>query len=374
MSMKYFLMGAASVILLSACGGSAPEIVDSSASEARTSQSAPSSTNSSAASSTARGQDIRVVGSSTVYPFSTKVAQEFKNKTGYNVVVESTGSGGGHKLFCEGTGQSTANVTNSSRRQKKSEFDLCASNGVEEIVEVKIGFDGVVIANAIDAPTLNISLKEVFLALAKEVPTSDCTMQANPYTLWSEINPALPKAKIEVFGPPPTSGTRDAFVEIAMETGAKKIKCLADLRASDKKAFKTIAHTLREDGYWIDGGENDNALVQTLVNTPTAVGVFGYSFLDQNADKIKGANVDGAQVSFENIASGAYPVSRSLYFYLKKAHVEQTPGLQEFALEFTSEEASGPGGYLEEIGLVPLPDADRAVVRAAVENLTPYTQ
>ena len=265
-------------------------------------------------------------------------------------------------------------MTNSSRRQKKSEFDLCGGNGVDEIVEVKIGFDGIVIANAIDAPTLNIGLKEVYLALAKEIPADDCTLKPNPYKVWSDINPALPSAKIEVFGPPPTSGTRDAFVEIAMENGAKKVACMAALRKSDKKAFKKHAHTIREDGYWIDGGENDNALVQTLVNTPTAVGVFGYSFLDQNADKIKGANVDGAQVTFENIANGTYPVSRSLYFYIKKAHVGQTPGLQEFALEFTSDEASGPGGYLEEIGLVPLPDAERAAVRAAVENLTSYSQ
>ena len=373
MSIKYFLIGTASAILLAACGGaSGPEVVDSPSSNSSTaSSSAPSS-----AAQSSRGQDIRVVGSSTVYPFSTKVAQEFKNKTGYNVVVESTGSGGGHKLFCEGIEPSTADVTNSSRRQKKSEFDLCASNGVDDIIEVQIGFDGIVIANAIDAPTLNMSLKDVFLALAKEVPTSDadCTMQPNPYKVWSDINPSLPSNKIEVFGPPPTSGTRDAFVEIAMEGGAKKLSCMADLRKSDKKAFATLAHTIREDGYWIDGGENDNALVQTLVNTPTAVGVFGYSFLDQNADKIKGANVDGAQVTFENIANGSYPVSRSLYFYVKKAHIGQTPGLQEFALEFTSEQASGPGGYLEEIGLVPLPDAQRAAVRTAVENLTAYSQ
>jgi len=362
MSIKYFIIGAASAAILTACGGgNAPEVVDSPSADAST-------------PSPSRTQDIRVVGSSTVYPFSTKVAQEFKNKTGFNVVVEATGSGGGHKLFCEGVEPSTADVTNSSRRQKKSEFDLCASNGVDEIVEVKIGFDGIVIANAIDAPTLNISLKDVYLALAKEVPTADCTMQANPYTVWSEINPDLPSAKIEVFGPPPTSGTRDAFVEIAMENGAKKVACMAELRKADKKAFAKQAHTIREDGYWIDGGENDNALVQTLVNTPTAVGVFGYSFLDQNADKIKGANVDGAVVTFENIANGSYPVSRSLYFYVKKAHIGQTPGLQEFALEFTSEEAAGPGGYLEEIGLVPLPDAERAAVRAAVENLTAYSQ
>jgi len=362
MSIKYFILGAASAALLTACGGSsAPEVVEKGA-EAATS------------AATSRTQDIRVVGSSTVYPFSTKVAQEFKNKTGFNVVVESTGSGGGHKLFCESVEASSADVTNSSRRQKKSEFDLCGSNGVDEIVEVKIGFDGIAIANAIDAPTVNISLKEVYLALAKEIPTADCTMQANPYKVWSDINPALPNTKIEVFGPPPTSGTRDAFVEIAMEKGAKKVACMATLRKADKKAFAKQAHTIREDGYWIDGGENDNALVQTLVNTPTAIGVFGYSFLDQNTDKIKGANVDGTELTFENIANGAYPVSRSLYFYVKKAHIGQKSGLQEFALEFTSDEASGPGGYLEEIGLVPLPDAERAAVRAAVENLTPYSQ
>ncbi len=364
MSMKYFIIGAASAALLTACGGNGPEIVET-----------PSEATQ-AVSQSSRSQDIRVVGSSTVYPFSTKVAQEFKNKTGFNVVVESTGSGGGHKLFCEGVDDSTADVTNSSRRQKKSEFDLCASNGVDEIIEVQIGFDGIVIANAIDAAPIDMSLKDVYLGLAKDVPTSDtdCTMQPNPYTTWADINPALPASKIEVFGPPPTSGTRDAFVEIAMEGGAKKIACMADLRKADKKAFGTLAHTIREDGYWIDGGENDNALVQTLVNTPSAIGVFGYSFLDQNTDKIKGATIDGAKVTFENIANGTYPVSRSLYFYVKSAHIGQTPGLKEFALEFTSEQASGPGGYLEEIGLVPLPDAERAKVRSAVENLTAYRQ
>ena len=316
------------------------------------------------------------MGSSTVYPFSTKVAQEFKNKTGYNVVVESTGSGGGHKLFCEGTGVSTPDVTNSSRRQKKSEFDMCVENGVDEIVEVKIGFDGIVVGNAIDAPSMDMALKDVFMAFAKQVPMSDtdCTMQANPYTKWSEINSNLPDVNIEAYGPPPTSGTRDAFVEIAMEGGAKQIECLAALRKSDKKAFKILAHTVREDGKWIDSGENDNAVVQTLVNTPTAVGVFGYSFLDQNADKIKGANIGAAEPTFENIASGEYPVSRSLYFYVKKGNLAVTPGLQEFALEFTSDAASGEGGYLEEIGLVPLPDAQRAQVRADVENLSDYSQ
>ena len=368
MSIKSLIITAsAGTLMLTACGGgSSPDIVQNDAGETppQTAQ----------AENTRR--DIRVVGSSTVYPFSTKVAQEFKNKTGYNVVVESTGSGGGHKLFCEGVGDNTADITNSSRRQKKSEFELCAKNDVDEIIEVQIGFDGIVIANAIDAAPLDMSLKDVYLALAKEVPTSDtdCTMQANPYTQWSQINPALPAIKIEVFGPPPTSGTRDAFVEIAMENGAKTMGCMTDLRGQDKSAFKSLTHTLREDGYWIDGGENDNALVQTLVNTPSAIGVFGYSFLDQNADKIKGANIDGTEVTFENIANGSYPVSRSLYFYIKKAHIGTIEGLKEFALEFTSEQASGPGGYLEEIGLVPTPDAVRAKIRADVENLNTYSQ
>jgi len=320
--------------------------------------------------------EIRVVGSSTVYPFSTKVAQEFKNKTGQNVVVESTGSGGGHKLFCDGVGSGTADMTNSSRRQKKSEFDKCAGNGVNDIVEVKIGFDGIVLSNAVDATPLNLTSKQVFQAFAKDVPMSDtdCILQANPYNTWADIDASLPSTKIEAYGPPPTSGTRDAFVEVAMEGGAKKFECLSALRGADKNAFKKIAHNVREDGKWIDSGENDNAIVQTLVNTPTAMGIFGYSFLDQNADKIKGANVDGVEPTFENIAAGDYAISRSLYFYIKKDHVASNPGIQGFALEFTSEQASGPGGYLEEIGLVPLPDAERAKYRAAVENLTGYQQ
>ena len=369
MSIKTLILGAASAAFLVACGSGDTAVV-----KEKVTEKATDVVKETAAKVT--GGDIRVVGSSTVYPFSTKVAQEFKNKTGFNVVVESTGSGGGHKLFCASADGNSPDITNSSRRQKKSEFDNCVKNGVNDVVEVKIGFDGIVLANAVDSSVMNMSLKDIYLAFAKDVPTSDtdCTLQANPYTKWSEINSALPDVKIEAYGPPPTSGTRDAFVEIAMEGGAKKVECLAALRKQDKKAFGNIAHTLREDGKWIDAGENDNALVQTLVNTPTAVGVFGYSFLDQNADKIKGANIDGTAPEFENIAAGDYPVARSLYFYIKKGHVGSTPGLQEFALEFTSDAAAGPGGYLEEIGLVPLPDAERAAVRAAVENLTTYSQ
>ncbi|MFQ5562342.1 MAG: substrate-binding domain-containing protein [Parvularculaceae bacterium] len=320
--------------------------------------------------------EIRIVGSSTVYPFSTKVAQEYKNKTGRNVVVESTGSGGGHKLFCAGVGLEHPDITNSSRRQKKSEFDQCAKNGVTEIVEVKIGYDGIVVANALESADLELTLKQLYLAFAKDVPTndSDCTLRPNPNQTWADIDPNLPAAAIEAYGPPPTSGTRDAFVEIAMEGGAKEIACLAALRKENKDEFKRIAHTLREDGKWIDSGENDNAIVQTLVNTPTAVGVFGYSFLDQNIDKIKGAMIAGAEPTFENIASGDYPISRSLYFYVKKAHAGLKKGIKEYALEFMSDEAAAPGGYLEEIGLVPLGDDERANYREAIENMKPYSQ
>ena len=361
--MKYSMMTAllGSAMMLTACGGN---------------KAAETKTSGDAAPAAATRSEVRIVGSSTVYPFSTKVAQEFKNKTGQNVVVEATGSGGGHKLFCDSTGADTADITNSSRRQKKSELDKCIANGVNDVVEVKVGFDGIVIANARSGIDMPLTLKQIYMAFAKDVPTSDtdCTMVANPYTKWSQIDSSLPDEKIEAYGPPPTSGTRDAFVEVAMEGGAKKVTCMAELRKADKKDFSNKAHTLREDGLWIDSGENDNAIVQTLVNTPTAIGVFGYSFLDQNGDKVKGAPVDGANPTFENIASGKYPISRSLFFYIKAANVAQNPGIQGFALEFTDESAWGPGGYLEEIGLVPLPDAERAKYRAAVENLTPYSQ
>ena len=350
-----------SVMALAACGG------DKTAETNTSGKTTPAAVSKS---------EIRIVGSSTVYPFSTKVAQEFKNKTGQNVVVEATGSGGGHKLFCDSTGADTADITNSSRRQKQTELNKCIANGVTDVVEVKVGYDGIVIANARTGVDMPLTLKQVYMAFAKDVPTSDsdCTMKPNPYTSWVQLDKSLPDAKIEAYGPPPTSGTRDAFVEVAMEGGAKQVSCMARLRKQDKKTFQNLSHTIREDGVWIDSGENDNAIVQTLVNTPTAIGIFGYSFLDQNGDKVKGAAVDGAEPTFENIASGAYPISRSLFFYIKAANVADKPGIQSFALEFTDESAWGPGGYLEEIGLVPLQDAERAKYRAAVENLTPYAQ
>ncbi|MEM8795753.1 MAG: substrate-binding domain-containing protein, partial [Pseudomonadota bacterium] len=297
-------------------------------------------------------------------------AEQFGQKTSFKTpVVESTGSGGGMKLFCEGVGAATPDITNASRRIKEKEFKSCVENGVTP-VEVKIGFDGIVLANAKSGATFEVSLKQVFQALAKEVPV-DGKLVANPYQKWSDIDASLPDLKIEVLGPPPTSGTRDAFEEIAMDGGAKKFDMLKALRKEDKKAFKKVAREIREDGAFIEAGENDNLIVQKLEANPNALGIFGFSFLDQNADKLKGAIVDGTAPEFEKIAAGDYPISRSLFFYVKKEHVGVIPGIEEYVAEFTAEGTWGPEGYLGDKGLIPLPDADRAAIAEAAKNLTP---
>jgi phosphate transport system substrate-binding protein len=272
---------------------------------------------------------ISIVGSSTVFPFSTAVAEQFGKTSKFKTpVVESTGSGGGLKLFCAGIGVGHPDVANASRRIKKSEVERCAENGVTDIVEVKIGYDGIVLANARTSDRMSLSLKQLFQALAKEVPM-DGKLVANPYRTWSEIDSSLPDVKIEVLGPPPTSGTRDAFVELAMEGGAKAFPLLEALRKEDKKRFKAVAHAIREDGAFVEAGENDNLIVQKLESNPAAFGIFGFSFLDQNSDKLQGNRIDGVAPEFEAIAMGDYPVSRSLYFYVKKAHVGVIPGLRE---------------------------------------------
>ena len=319
---------------------------------------------------------ISIVGSSTVYPFATVVAENFGKTTGFKTpTIESTGSGGGHKLFGAGVGVEYPDITNSSRRIKKSEFEAAAANGVTEIIEVKIGYDGIVIANSSKAPQFNLSRKDIFLALARDVPSGNEAGKTvpNPHKTWKDVNPELPDIKIEVLGPPPTSGTRDAFVELAMEEGGKMIGWIKDLGKSDKKAFKTLTHTIREDGAYIEAGENDNLIVQKLDTNPDALGIFGFSFLDQNSDKLQGSLVDGVAPEFEAIADGSYPVSRPLYFYVKKAHVGSIPGIREFLAEFTSEKAWGDEGYLTDKGLIPMPEAERKKFRQAVENLTPMT-
>ncbi len=312
---------------------------------------------------------IRIVGSSTVFPFSTAVAEQFGRSTDFKTpVVESTGSGGGLKLFCSGIGLDTPDITNSSRRIKASEVKLCHQNGVKEIIEIKLGYDGIVLASSKRSGQMDLTTKEVFLALARDIPVGD-KLVPNPNRKWTDINPALPDVKIEVLGPPPTSGTRDAFVELAMEGGARQFPMLAELDEKDGQAFRAIAHAVREDGAYVEAGENDNLIVQKLEANPTALGIFGFSFLDQNEDRIQGSKIGGVDPSFEAIGNGSYPISRSLFFYVKTAHVGKVPGIQEFIYEFTSERAAGEEGYLADKGLIPLSDAERESFREAGETL-----
>ena len=319
--------------------------------------------------------EIRIVGSSTVFPFSTTVAERFGKETDFPTpVIESTGTGGGLKLFCAGIGEEHPDITNASARIKQSQVDDCASNGIKDIVEVKIGYDGIVIANSRESAPLELTLQDVFLALAKDVPAGEeGKTQPNPYTMWSDIRPELPKTKIEVLGPPPTSGTRAAFVEIAMEGGCKTFSWIKDLKGSDKSAYKTLCHSIREDGAFIEAGENDNLIVQKLQAAPTQFGIFGFSFLDQNSDVLQGALVDGVAPEFEDIASGDYPVSRSLFFYVKKDHVGVIPGMEEFLAAFSSEDAWGEEGYLTDKGLIPMGDEERASVAKTVADLAPLS-
>ncbi|MCH9699282.1 MAG: PstS family phosphate ABC transporter substrate-binding protein [Gammaproteobacteria bacterium] len=325
----------------------------------------------------AAGRDtISIVGSSTVYPFATVVAERFGKSTSFKTPkIESTGSGGGVKLFCAGIGIDSPDITNASRRIKESEFNTCQKNGVKDIVEVLIGYDGIVIANAKSAPRLQLTRKDIFLALAKEVPAADGSEKLipNPYKTWKDVNPALPADRIEVLGPPPTSGTRDAFSELALEGGCQSFEWIKAIKSSDKQRYKSICHSIREDGAYIEAGENDNLIVQKLEANPKALGVFGFSFLDQNGDKVQGSLVDGAEPEFETIASGEYPVSRPLYFYVKKAHLDKVPGIAEYVQSFTSENAVGDDGYLLDKGLIPLDEAKRNHVRAAANSMQPMT-
>jgi len=317
---------------------------------------------------------IRIVGSSTVFPFSTAVAEQFGQTSDFPTpVVESTGSGGGLKLFCAGVGVEHPDITNASRRIKQSEVDLCAENGIAEITEVKIGFDGIVLGNSRQSGVMDIDIPTLWMALAAEVPDENGNIVENPYTMWNEIDAQLPAVAIRVMGPPPTSGTRDAFVELVMEEGCEHFESVAMIEETDEDRFEQICASIREDGAFVEAGENDNLIVQKLEADPDAFGIFGYSFLDQNIDKIQGSMIGGVEPTFDNIAMGDYPVSRSLYFYVKNAHIGVVPGIEEYVAEFTSEDAWGPFGYLAEKGLIPLPDADRAAMADSAQMATPLS-
>lgn len=324
------------------------------------------------------GRDyISIVGSSTVYPFATVVAEQFGKAGKFKTPkVESTGTGGGFKLFCGGVGVQHPDIANASRAIKKSEIETCEKAGVKDIVEVKIGYDGIVVAQSKKAKAkLALTRKELYLALAKRVPDpakpDGDVLVENPYKTWNQINPKFPKTKIEVLGPPPTSGTRDSFAELGLEGGCAQIPWIKAKKETDESWFKNVCMTVREDGAYIEAGENDNLIVQKLETNPAAFGIFGYSFLEQNADKLRDVPIDGVNAEYESIASGKYPIARPLFIYVKKAHAGVIPGVEGFVAEFTSEKAFGPEGYLADRGLVPLPDAERKKVAAEAKKLTP---
>lgn len=345
----------------------------------------------SALSANALARDnIEIVGSSTVYPFSTVVAETFGKKTQFKTPkIESTGSGGGMKLFCAGNGIDTPDITNASRRIKKSEFKKCTDKGIK-LTEVKVGYDGIAIANAKSAPKYELTRRAIFFAMAKEVPEVSADgkytgkLVPNTYKTWNQIFPSLPNKPIRVMGPPPTSGTRDAFAELAMEGGCKTVPWIKQLKKDSKAAkkagdkakakalkskYKAICHTIREDGAYIEAGENDNLIIQKLNANPDMLGVFGFSYLDQNTDKVQGSSIDGVDISFENISSGKYPVSRPLFFYVKNAHVGKVPGMKEYIAEFTAKETWGDDGYLSEKGMIPMPKEERQKFAADAKAL-----
>lgn len=308
---------------------------------------------------------IRIVGSSTVYPFTTAVAEAFGKASGKTPVVESTGTGGGMKLFCAGIGEDHPDFTNASRAIKKGEFETCVKNGVTDVVEIKVGFDGLSVAQSKAAKGFALTKLQLFMALAKDVPGADGKLIPNPNKMWSDIDQALPATKIEVLGPPPTSGTRDSFHELVLEAAANGIDSLKELKKADSKAFDAVWKSMREDGAYVEAGENDNLIVQKLQANPDALGIFGYSFLEENAATVKGLEVDGVAPSYETISSGTYKVARPLFIYAKKQHVGTIPGIAEFIAEYVSEKAIGEDGYLADKGLVTLPADQAEKTRAA---------
>ncbi len=309
-------------------------------------------------------QKIKIVGSSTVAPFATTVAEQFGASSVFSApIVETTGTGGGFKIFCDGIGPAEPSIVNASRRMSESERTLCETSGIRHPLEIKIGYDGIVLANSKSGPDLNLTKAQIFLALAANLPDGEGGWRRNPYRNWQDIDDALPDTRILVSGPPPTSGTRDAFVEIALENGALDLPEMRALRDQDFEAFLARAREVRNDGAWIDSGENDSSIINTLLRNEDAVGVLGYSFLEQNLDRVKAARIGGIEPTFENISSGDYGVSRSMYFYVKTENQALVPGLAEYVSEFTEEDAWGPDGYLVEKGLIPLLPEDRTAIR-----------
>ena len=325
------------------------------------------------ATAAAARDEIRIVGSSTVFPYTQAVAEQFANLTGApSPIVESTGTGGGMKIFCEGIGEQHPDITGASRAMKPSEYELCQKNGVTDISEALIGFDGLSIAiSRENGEDWDLTLGEIYLALGAQVPVEG-EWKDNPYTMWNEINPDLPAVEILAYGPPPTSGTRDAFVELAMHAGCEELAYVHD-GGFDGDWVKENCSRMRTDGPFVEAGENDNLIVQRLEADPNALGIFGYSFLYENLDKLKAISIEGVEPSTDTIADKSYPVSRPLYFYVKNAHRGVIPNLNEFLDEYMSDDALEPGGYLSERGLVPLSDERRSELQDAVLDAAPMS-
>jgi phosphate transport system substrate-binding protein len=316
---------------------------------------------------------VTLVGSSTVFPFASTVAEHFgKSNTKFKTPkVESTGTGGGFKLFCGGVGVQYPDISNASRRVKASELEACTANGVKDVVEIKIGYDGITVAAKKGGPAYKLTRKDLYLAVAKQVPDprDANTLIANPYKTWKQVNPSLPDVQIQLFGPAPNHGTRDAFMELVLENGCGQYAWLKALKDVDENRYKKVCTQVREDGVWTDVSEDYALIMGKLAGNPQALAVFTFSYLDQNGDKLSAATIEGKAPAFETIADGSYPISRPLYIYVKKAHVGVIPGIKEFLAEFVSDKSMGAEGYLAERGLIPLKAGELAKSRKDATDL-----
>jgi len=312
---------------------------------------------------------IQVVGSSTVYPFITAAAEQFgQNGIFRTPIVESTGTGGGFKLFCEGNGEDKPDISNASRKIVESEKQSCEKNGVTDVAEIPIGYDGIVIAEKKNTVLLNLTKQQIFLALARKLPDRHGKLLDNPNQTWKDVDAALPDAPIEVYGPPPTSGTRDTFIELVMEQGCRQVPAFVKA-IPDEAALKNACRLLREDGKYIESGENYNVIVEKLINNEHALGIMGYGYYEENTSKIQASKIDGVMPTQMSIESGQYGISRGLFVYIKKQHIGLIPGIAEFVQEITSENAIGPDGYMTAKGLLPLKDEERKAVHVSAKNL-----
>lgn len=313
-------------------------------------------------------RNIRVVGSSTVYPFTKAVSEHFAraNRNVPAPVVESTGTGGGAKLFCAGVGAQHPDILNASRRMKLSEFKMCGANGVSQITEIQVGLDGLSLAQATNGQLKNVALKDVYMAIAA-TPFG----KPNRAKTWKDVNSALPAIPIRVYGPPTTSGTRSSLEDLILEPACAANPAMAAMKKTDEAKYNKICKGVREDGAYIDAGENDNLIVQKLANDPAAVGIFGYSYLEENAGKLRGVSINGVAPSYATISSFKYPGARAMFIYVKNAHLQAIPGVRQMAAEYARETTFGPKGYLPKLGLIASPDAVRQRAAKMATSMTP---